>query len=283
MNFKNRSFLDQDKRKPQHTLTNSKVKPAAEAFESTATMPANTSMFASSSINLQESEVTSANNEIESIENENETQSTDFTGLAGSVLSGFEQAMNIGLSTSTLEVNIIGMLAHASPGSLSGPDIGNLIRTFILSENSNYYTDDVYKNVIDVTADVLGDRFMAWRNSFFLPPTPLYPAFAFFPGPVAPSMSNIPYPAMAAGSSLHLMINSSSIANEIHNRLDQDTKDQISYQELNNMTDVVTQYFDLKVQSQFITNIFGSGVIPSFSPFTPGGPVHGTGIGQPFN
>lgn len=114
-------------------------------------------------------------------------------------------------------------------------------------------------------AAAIGGRFNAARASFSIPGLPFYPAFAAFPGPVAPPMPNVPFPlvtcmrppATPAVSGPPDMAMTLPIAAQL------------------GMTRLIGQFFGTTIM-----NVLGKGPIPSFAPpYVPVGPVvNGTTI-----
>ncbi len=124
-------------------------------------------------------------------------------------------------------------------------------------------------------ASVFGTTFLSWQESVTIPALPLYPAFAAFPGPIAPPTPNVPFPLTQLLSARSVMAglggaiatmfgdpadpNGASICNAIGSALEQAFLDWLT----------VTQ----------VTNIFGTGPVPTFAPpYVPVGPVIG-GVG----
>ena len=130
-------------------------------------------------------------------------------------------------------------------------------------------------------ANALGTAWLPWQTSIKVPGLPWYPAFAAFPGPVAPPMPNIPIPLIALvsvdaslspGALSGLMMANLGDPTALHA---QDLFDAISK--------AFNTIFTLFKAMTMVTNVLGTGPIPTFAPpFVPVGPVlGGVGTGPP--
>ncbi|MHB1024490.1 MAG: hypothetical protein ACYC24_02140 [Desulfobacteria bacterium] len=130
-------------------------------------------------------------------------------------------------------------------------------------------------------SNALGTAWLPWQTSIKVPGLPWYPAFAAFPGPVAPPMPNIPIPLIALvsvdaslspGALSGLMMANLGDPTALHA---QDLFDAISK--------AFNTIFTLFKAMTMVTNVLGTGPIPTFAPpFVPVGPVlGGVGTGPP--
>jgi len=130
-------------------------------------------------------------------------------------------------------------------------------------------------------ANALGTAWLPWQSSIKVPGLPWYPAFAAFPGPVAPPMPNVPVPLIALisvdaslspGALSGLMMANLGDPTALHA---QDLFDAISK--------AFNTVFTLFKTMTIVTNVLGTGPIPTFAPpFVPVGPVvGGVGTGPP--
>ncbi|HEX9102318.1 MAG TPA: hypothetical protein VF997_08950, partial [Polyangia bacterium] len=95
-------------------------------------------------------------------------------------------------------LQIMAIAAIGSPGCLDGPELESLIKNAPMvaaySGNMGKYRDAVAAGVSKCFKD--------WQGQVMVPGLPWYPAFAAFPGPMAPPMPNIPTPLIACPSAM---------------------------------------------------------------------------------
>jgi hypothetical protein len=107
-------------------------------------------------------------------------------GFASAVDSAFAQWK---VTATVRGIRIFG--PSAVGGRLTGQSLGALIRLFAPRG------DDRQRIMTDKLASAVNAKFRAARMSFAIPGLPFYPAFAAWPGPMAPPMPNVPYPLLA--------------------------------------------------------------------------------------
>ena len=83
-------------------------------------------------------------------------------------------------------LQIMAVSAIGSPGCLSGPELESLIKT---APQCAAWTGNMAKHR-DAVAKGVSKCFKQWQDQVTIPGLPLYPAFAAFPGPMAPPMPN---------------------------------------------------------------------------------------------
>ena len=109
-----------------------------------------------------------------------------------------------------------------------------------------------------------------------VPGLPWYPAFAAFPGPMAPPMPNIPMPLLMCPSA---MMAEMTVASKLKKAMVDNYGDKkaLHHEELfDAIATGLTVAFLLWVLSQQIMNVLGKGPIPTFAPpYIPVGPVIG--------
>src|SRR4029077_622845 len=88
------------------------------------------------------------------------------------------------------DIKIMAIAAIGAPGCLDGPELEADIKTAptcaAFSGSKAKHRDAVAKGVSKCFKD--------WQGMVTVPGLPWYPAFAAFPGPMAPPMPNIPTP-----------------------------------------------------------------------------------------
>ena len=139
-----------------------------------------------------------------------------------------------------------------------------------------------------------GDHFDKWRDAVgkgvgkclknfidgvTVPGLPWYPAFAAFPGPVAPPMPNIPAMlTMCPSTGMADITVSKKIQKAILDEFDSDLKDgcqeKIHETIFMAIAEVLSTGFSIWVSTQTISLVMGTGQIPTFAPpAVPAGPV----------
>lgn len=192
-------------------------------------------------------------------------------GICGAICSGIDQWMKM---TSIAGVLINGPIGMLTPGCMVGPPLLPLI---LSSAPMGTPQEIKYSNAI---ASAFSTLWQPWHTG--LTGTLMYPAFAAFPGPVAPPMPNVPMPLIAFSSPGEAGLSASSLksmmvanfgeASALHHA---DLFDAIA-----NAFNTVFQIFKA---GTIVQNVLGTGPVPTFAPpFAPVGPVAGgTGTGAP--
>lgn len=119
---------------------------------------------------------------------------------------------------------------------------------------------------------------------------PWYPAFAVFPGPVAPPMPNVTWPLIACPSNgiadITVMTKlKKAMLNEFDSGLAEKCHDDIHESVFEAIATCLSVGFLIWVSTQMVNLVMGTGQIPSFAPpVVPGGPVvNGQNIPAPGN
>jgi hypothetical protein len=114
-----------------------------------------------------------------------------------------------------------------------------------------------------------------------VPGLPWYPAFAAFPGPMAPPMPNIPTPLIACPSGMMAEIVAPNqmkqyMIDALDGDLKQKDKDKHHEGLFEAIATVLALAFMIWLPSQQVMLVLGKGPIPTFAPpFVPVGPVVG--------
>jgi len=132
-----------------------------------------------------------------------------------------------------------------------------------------------YSNVI---AQVIGTAWQTFTSTVKVTGMPWYPAFAAFPGPMAPPMPNVPCP-FAALMQVPVSISCNVLKMQMVGQLGDPTAP--FHQELfESISDAFEKSYNLWKVSTMVTNVLGTGPIPTFAPpYVPVGPVVG-GMGN---
>jgi hypothetical protein len=131
----------------------------------------------------------------------------------------------------------------------------------------------------DAVAKGVSKCFKDWQDQVMIPGLPLYPAFAMFPGPMAPPMPNVPVPLVSCPSAMmSRMADPTQMANEMKNAHDggMKQKDDDKHHEalFDALATVISMAFMIWLPSQQMMTVMGKGQIPTFAPpFVPAGPV----------
>jgi len=175
------------------------------------------------------------------------------------------------------DLKVMAVSAIGAPGCLDGPKLESLIKTApmcaAMMGNEGKYRDAVAKGV--------SDCFDKWQGKVTVPGLPWYPAFAAFPGPMAPPMPNVPVPLIACPSAMMAEITvPSKLKDSMCDALDQGLKDDDPDKQFEALFDgigtVLAMAFMLWLPQQMVMLVMGKGPIPTFAPpYVPVGPVVG--------
>jgi hypothetical protein len=177
-------------------------------------------------------------------------------------------------------IQIMAVSAIGTPGCLDGPELESNIKNAPMcaawSGNKAKYRDAVAKGV--------SKAFKDWQGQVMIPGLPLYPAFAAFPGPMAPPMPNIPVPLIACPSAMMTsIIMPSTMKQNMIDALDGDLKNKDKDKQhealFEAIATVLALAFLMWLPQQMVMLMLGKGPIPTFAPpYVPVGPVMGGDI-----
>jgi hypothetical protein len=174
-------------------------------------------------------------------------------------------------------LQVMAIVAIGTPGCLDGPELESLIKNAPMCAT---FTGNKAK-YRDAVAAGVSKCFKDWQGQVMVPGLPWYPAFAAFPGPMAPPMPNIPMPLIACPSAqMARIIVPNQLADEMKNALDgglkQDDKDKQHEALFDAIGTVLALAFLMWLPMQQVMLVMGKGPIPTFAPpFVPVGPVLG--------
>ncbi|MBE0656209.1 MAG: hypothetical protein IH602_00885 [Bryobacteraceae bacterium] len=161
----------------------------------------------------------------------------------------------------------------ASGGTVVGPPWAPLI----LAQGPKTLTGlKLAQNV----ATGIGGAWLQLVASIKVPGLPWYPAFAAVPSPVAPPMPNIPVPIVTLTMASSLVSKMALKSAMVSKHSGASIVDQNLYEAL---AEAFEQAFQLWKVSTMVTNVLGTGPVPTFAPpYVPVGPViGGTGTMTP--
>jgi len=174
-------------------------------------------------------------------------------------------------------LQVMAVSAIGSPGCLDGPELESNIKNFpgcaAWSGNKGKYRDAVAAGV--------SKAFKNWQGQVMVPGLPWYPAFAAFPGPMAPPMPNIPTPLIACPSGMMAEIVAPMqmkqyMIDAFDGGLKQKDKKKQHEALFDAIATVLALAFMMWLPMQQVMLVLGKGPIPTFAPpFVPVGPVMG--------
>ncbi len=184
--------------------------------------------------------------------------------ICGALCDAIDKWMKL---TSIAGMVITGPVGVVAPGNVVGPPL----MPFILA-SAPVNTPQLMK-YSKAIAQVVSTAWQQWQMG--LAGQLMYPAFAAFPGPMAPPMPCVPMPLIAFSSPGEAMLSPATLkAQMIANLGDAEA---LHHKEL---FDAVAQAFNttftLFKATTMVQNVLGTGPIPTFAPpFVPVGPVVG--------
>ena len=175
------------------------------------------------------------------------------------------------------DLKVMAVSAIGAPGCLDGPELESFIKMYppaaMMIGNMAKQRDAVAKGV--------SKCFKNWQDMVTVPGLPWYPAFAAFPGPMAPPMPNVPMPLITCVSAkMSDIITPFQMKTEMDNALDaglkRDDPDK-QYEALHDaIATVLSLAFLMWLPMQQVMLVLGKGPIPTFAPpYVPVGPVVG--------
>ena len=174
-------------------------------------------------------------------------------------------------------LQIMAVSAIGTPGCLDGPELESNIKNAPMcasfTGNKGKYRDAVAAGVSKCFKD--------WQGQVMVPGLPWYPAFAAFPGPMAPPMPNIPTPLIACPSAMMTrIVMPDGMKQEMISALDGDLKQKDKDKQHEALFDAIATVLSLAfmmwLPQQQVMLVLGKGPIPTFAPpFVPVGPVMG--------
>ena len=172
-------------------------------------------------------------------------------------------------------LQIMAVSAIGTPGCLDGPELEALIKT---APQCAAFTGNNAKHR-DAVAKGVSKAFKNWQDQVTVPGLPWYPAFAAFPGPMAPPMPNVPMPLIACVSAkVTDIVMPDTMTKEMDDALDDGLKKKDPEKHYHALHDAIATVLSIAfltwLPSQQVMLVLGKGQIPTFAPpFVPVGPV----------
>lgn len=165
----------------------------------------------------------------------------------------------------------------ATMGSIVAPPIDGLILTNMTPKA----TSPMLMKYAKAIAKAIGTGWSTWQTSFKIPGLPMFPAFAAWALAVAPPMPSIPFPLLAM-TQVSTMLGMQALKAAMIQELS-DVEAPFHAKLFEAFADGFEKTFMLWQASTLVTNILGTGPVPTWAPpLVPMGPVvGGTGMGAP--
>ncbi len=192
-------------------------------------------------------------------------------GICDAICSAIDNWMKM---STVVGILINGPVGTVLPGNVLGPPIGPII---LAKAPKNTPQALKYSNAI---ANTMGMQWQLWHVG--LAGMLQYPAFAAFPGPVGPPMPNVPVPVMMLSSPGETGLSPSTLKSLMEANL-ADPQALHAPALFDSIAKAFNNVFQIFKMSTLVTNVLGTGPIPTFAPpFVPVGPVvAGTSIPVP--
>jgi len=192
-------------------------------------------------------------------------------GISAAICDAIDKWMKL---TSIAGMVINGPVGMVLPGNVVGPPLMPFILAAAPVETAQLMK---YSKAI---AQVISSGWQQWQMG--LTGQLMYPAFAAFPGPVAPPTPNVPMPLIALSSPGEAMLAPAALRSQMVAALGD--PEALHHKELfEAVAQAFNTTFTLFKATTLVQNVLGTGPIPTFAPpFVPVGPVvGGTSIPTP--
>lgn len=186
-------------------------------------------------------------------------------GVCKAIASGWGNWMSACMVSGAI---VAGPVGTVTPGMVQGPPMSGLI----LASGPPMSSPQEMK-FTNAIASAIGTAWQTWHMG--LAGTLQYPAFAAFPGPMAPPMPNIPIPVAAFASPGEAMLGKSTLSGLMMANYGSPT-DNHAKDIFDSVSDAFNQTFTTWKPATMVNNVLGQGPIPTFvPPWVPVGPVLG--------
>ncbi len=193
-----------------------------------------------------------------------------FKDFCHKMLDAFKNAVDMWrLLAMFKDIKVVAVSAIGAPGCLQGPDLEPLIK------NLSYpaATGNLAK-WRDAVAKGLASCWKEWADKVTIPGLPFYPAFAAFPGPMAPPMPNVPVPLIACPSPGMAKMAAPALEKAMCDNFSLDDPDKQFTAAAKSIATAVGMAFLAWQPMQQVMLVMGQGPIPTFAPpYVPVGPV----------
>jgi len=192
-------------------------------------------------------------------------------GICSAISTGITQWLGQASITGAIVNGPVGMM---TPGNVIGPPLAPLILSTAPKTSPQ---ETKFSNAI---ANALGTAWQSWHSG--LTGQLMYPAFAAFPGPIAPPTPNVPLPLIAYASPGEAALSPSTLKSAMEANLG-DPQALHAADLFDAIATAFNSVFIIFKTSTQVKLVLGTGPIPTFAPpFVPVGPVvGGIGTGAP--
>lgn len=176
------------------------------------------------------------------------------------------------------KVKIMGPSAIASTKCLAAStEFKKLFDSY--PEHAKFMSTKYYKKWKDAVGKGVEKCLNDFISKVTIPGLPWYPAFAAFPAPAAPPMPNTPWPLIACPSTGLPSITvpkklQDAMCDALSGSIKQNSNDEFYKTVFEAIATALSLGFTVWIASQTVTNVIGSGQVPSFVP-PPTGPIPG--------
>lgn len=192
---------------------------------------------------------------------------SNWPGCRQAATAGVARAVAKWQSQAVLK-NVVINGSTAVGGSVTGPALQPVIEQTMAEVG-------VPAAVAKAFAAPVSSAWSTWASSLRVPGLSWYPSFASFPGPVAPPAPNVPTPLMALGGNAS-PLSAASLKASIRNALGDRGNDPKAAAAINEFADNFAAHFAQFRAGAMVTNVLGTGPVPTFAPpYVPVGPVVG--------
>ena len=190
---------------------------------------------------------------------------SDWPGCRQAATAGVARAVAMWQSNAVL-VGVVINGPSAVGGSVAGPPLQPLIEQTMAGAG-------VPAAVAKAFAAPVSNAWSTWAASLRAPGAGWYPGFAAWPSPSAPPTPNVPTPLMALGGNSGLL-SAASLKASIRKALGTRADEPQASAAINQFADDFAARFAQYRASAMVTNVLGSGPVPTFAPpYVPVGPV----------
>lgn len=195
--------------------------------------------------------------------------------VIGTYMDGIVTAICSAWSTWQSAATLVGVVINAVTAS-GGQVVGPPLTPLILAEGPKATPMELkYTTTI---ANVIGTAWLSYTAGIKPAGMPWYPAFAAFPSPVAPPTPNVPVPVIAI-STAAAAVSAAAMKGQMIGQHG-DPQAQWHKELFDAVTDAFEKCHKIWEPSTMVTNVLGTGPVPSFAPpYVPVGPVVG-GVGN---
>ncbi|MFT5430725.1 MAG: hypothetical protein ACI9OJ_001401 [Myxococcota bacterium] len=197
-----------------------------------------------------------------------------FKEFAHNMLDGIKFAIDLWrLQAKFKDLKIMAVSAIGTPGCLKGPKLKSLIKSAPTVASMSGWGKNISK-WINAVATGVSDCWGEWESKVTVPGLPWYPAFAAFPGPMAPPMPNVPTPLITCPSAGMAKMTPAALKSAMCDNYDLDDPDDQFGALAQGMAVALSTAFMAWLPSQQVMLVMGKGPIPTFAPpYVPVGPV----------